>query len=392
MKYIYPSSISLIVFLFVAFTFCTVDKTSKIIENEFTRFNINIDQISDSCDNFIQYAEFIPLEFNNQAILNSIDKLILNTENLIVFDKRQKQVVVFDKLGNFYSKIRRYGKGPDEYLFPSDIIYDENKIGILAQSKGFIIWFNLNGDILSDNYISRKKLILSQASISGNQIYHFNHNSKSGKNPYQLNITDKGLKNINFSMFKSNPEQISCLHMHPFNIYNDNITLHLPYDRYIYKITQGEASKLFYFDFEDRNLPKNLLEKILSVKDNMTSEQIQRYNKEILNFVIVKEAIPLKDFIYIEIAYKYQRFCALINIHDGSSHIFRNNLGESSFGKYIGCIAKENTIYFEIPPTQIKKYRSSKVINPEVIEEKYNQNLLKNNPWILKIQLQNAKI
>jgi hypothetical protein len=101
--------------------------------------------------------------------------------------------------------------------------------------------------------------------------------------------------------------------MHPFCIYKNNLTLHLPNDQYVFEILNEKASKLFYFDFMDKNLPENLLTKILSQKNNATTGLIQSYNKEILNFVIVKEIIPLKDFIFLEITYKYRNY-SVINI------------------------------------------------------------------------------
>lgn len=390
MKKIHICQIGPFLLAFILFLIgsCNIDKKNDIVKNEYTSFRVDVDHKNDSCNSFIKYAEFTALEFNNQAILNGIDKLILSKENLIVFDKRQKQVIVFDKSGNYYSKIRKFGKGPNEYTFPTDIIFDENenKIGIVAQLKGCIIWFNLDGDFLSSSYISREKLILSQAFIWENKIYHFVHNSKTGKNPYQINVTNRDLKKINYSMIGSNLNQISNLHMHPFCIYKNNLTLHLPNDQYVFEILNDKASKLFYFDFMDKNLPENLLAKILSLENNATTGLIQSYNKEILDFVIVKEIIPLKDFIFLEITYKYQRFCALVKIEDNSSYVFRNNLGKFSFGKFIGCNPDENTVYFEIPPTQINKYKSSKITNIEIVRKKYSQNLLKNNPWILKVQ------
>jgi len=367
---------------------CSVDKKNKKIEDDFTNYRIDVDYIKNSCDSFIKSAKFIPLELNDESVLNGIDKLIYTKENLIVFDKRQKQVVVFDTLGVFHSKIRKYGKGPNEYLFPTDIIFDknENELGIMAQSKGCIIWFNLDGSVLSTNYIKREKLLLSQALMRGNQIFHFIHNPKTGNNPYQINSTDIELKKINYSTFKSNPNQISNLHLHPFGVFENNITLHLPFDQYIYKYVQEKTSKLFYFDFKDRNLPENLLAKMMSLENNETYEQIQSYNKEIRNFVKVTKIIPLKDFIFLEISYKYQRFCVLVNILDNTSHVFRSNLGGFSFAKYVGCISDNNTVLFEISPTQINKYKSSKITNPEIIEKEDSSSLINNNPWILKVQ------
>jgi hypothetical protein len=366
-----------------------MNNKDNVGDNDYTSFKINVDHICDSCNNTIKYAEFIPLEFNDHAILNGIDKIIYSGENLIVFDKRQRQVIIFDAVGKFHAKIQKYGKGPNEYTFPSDIIFyqKENKIGILDQNKGSIIWFNLDGSALSIDNISREKLILGQAFVWNDQIYHFIHNPKAGKNSYQFNITDINLRKINYSMFKSEPSQISNLNMHPFGIYNNNLTLHIPNDQCIYQIKQKKISKLFYFDFIDKNLPEKLLKKMLSEEQNATQKQIINYNKEIFDFVIVKTVVPLKDFIFLEITHKFQNLCVLINLKDNSSHVFRNNIGRFSLGKYLACQQDKNIVYFEIPTTQIDKYNSRQIKNINIVGKELSKNLMHNNPWILKVQL-----
>lgn len=368
---------------------CRMNNKDNVGDNDYTSFKINVDHICDSCNNTIKYAEFIPLEFNDHAILNGIDKIIYSGENLIVFDKRQRQVIIFDAVGKFHAKIQKYGKGPNEYTFPSDIIFyqKENKIGILDQNKGSIIWFNLDGSALSIDNISREKLILGQAFVWNDQIYHFIHNPKAGKNSYQFNITDINLRKINYSMFKSEPSQISNLNMHPFGIYNNNLTLHIPNDQCIYQIKQKKISKLFYFDFIDKNLPEKLLKKMLSEEQNATQKQIINYNKEIFDFVIVKTVVPLKDFIFLEITHKFQNLCVLINLKDNSSHVFRNNIGRFSLGKYLACQQDKNIVYFEIPTTQIDKYNSRQIKNINIVGKELSKNLMHNNPWILKVQL-----
>jgi hypothetical protein len=367
---------------------CTRVKNNSEINSPFDSFSIDVSQFIDSCNSIINKAELIPLELNENAILNGIDKIIITQTKIIVFDKRQKQVIVFDEFGNYYSKIKNLGNGPNEYLFPTDILFDEsdNKVGILDQGKGTILWYNLEGIFLQKNKIDRKKLILDNAIIKNNNIYHFVHNPKAFKNQKLINITDLSLNKIKFSMLESNPEHISKLHMHPFGIYKDDITIHIPFDRHLYKISQEGLESMFLFDFKDKNLPDELLERILMEKNNTNSKDIMNYNRELLKYVVINTVIPLKDYVFIDISYKLQKFYTIVPIIDKNASVFRGNLGKYAYGKYVGCNTNDNSVYFEVPSAQINKLLISDIGNKEAVKSKYNLSNLKNNPWILKIQ------
>ena len=106
---------------------CITPKEEKIGDSSYITFKIDVNNIKDSCDNILKSAEFIPLEFSENGIINTIDKLIPCEGKLIVFDKRERQVIVFNRQGDLITRIRNSGKGPNQYLFPRDIIYNRNE-------------------------------------------------------------------------------------------------------------------------------------------------------------------------------------------------------------------------------------------------------------------------
>lgn len=366
---------------------CTseVERGNNVVK----KIDINADDIYAKSDSIIRRAELIPLEFNEKSVLNSIDKVILDNENIILFDSKESQVVIYDTTGTYKTLIKRIGNGPNEYLFLRDIIYNYNKeeVGLLAQKKGSLIWFNLSGEPVSSNTIGRRKLILDKGFLINKKIYHFVHNPKTYNDHFQFNVTDMFLKNIEVSHFKTNINNITVAHQHPFGRFKDNVTLHLPYDYCLYKVDEklSEPRKTIQFDFGKRNIPKELLTKLLLADSYATREDAIKLNNEHKNYVKLQLVVPLKDYILLGYDYKFQKFYALIDVKTGNSRVFRGSYKEMLFGKYIGCSRNANIVYFEMSQHQVNDFLKSE--SSVKLTQRFNfKNLTKNNPWILKLK------
>lgn len=65
--------------------------------------------------------EIIPLETNEQSLIQRISKVIEYNSCLYILDSRQKAILIFDKTGKFISKIHTVGRAPSEYSLLYDI-------------------------------------------------------------------------------------------------------------------------------------------------------------------------------------------------------------------------------------------------------------------------------
>ena len=103
----------------------------------------------------------IPLETNNESIINNYYKLEFSEDKLIILDNMQKRgslskpkVLMFDTLGNFLKIVGSNGKGPHEYLSPINIqIGQRGDFQVYCNVKSSILSYDING-----NYLSSTKL------------------------------------------------------------------------------------------------------------------------------------------------------------------------------------------------------------------------------------------
>lgn len=75
---------------------------------------------SNKWENIFKEVEVIPLEFNSESMLSSIDKIIFQDRQYLVLDKKTNIIYKFDSKGKYISKLDKLGEGPDEYFPISD--------------------------------------------------------------------------------------------------------------------------------------------------------------------------------------------------------------------------------------------------------------------------------
>src|SRR5690554_574638 len=73
---------------------------------------------------FTDLVRFIPLETKNESLIVSISKLYIEDDFIIVFDRQNKNILLFNKNGSFIRKIGEKGNGPLQYLEFNDIYYN----------------------------------------------------------------------------------------------------------------------------------------------------------------------------------------------------------------------------------------------------------------------------
>lgn len=104
---------------------------------------INLSEIADS-------IEYLSLETSRQALIGSVDKLIVTEDQqLIVVDKEiARSIFLFDSTGKFLHAIGRTGTGPDEYTQLEDVSYYKDKLFIWDSSLKKILIFSINDEFL----------------------------------------------------------------------------------------------------------------------------------------------------------------------------------------------------------------------------------------------------
>ena len=68
---------------------------------------LKLDEVAD--------IKFVPLQTTDESLIKSINGVSMNSSRIIVTDKMQHQIFVFDNNGKFLNKISKRGNGPEDY-------------------------------------------------------------------------------------------------------------------------------------------------------------------------------------------------------------------------------------------------------------------------------------
>ncbi|MBW6479730.1 MAG: 6-bladed beta-propeller [Bacteroidales bacterium] len=89
--------------------------------------------------------EYIPLQTTDSSLIGRIDKVVITEDNIYV-NNRGSEIICFNKIGNFISKLSKRGRGPGEYasIWDFDISSDSKKLILLSNGK--ILLYNIVGN------------------------------------------------------------------------------------------------------------------------------------------------------------------------------------------------------------------------------------------------------
>ena len=92
--------------------------------------------------------EYVPLETSQGNFLQDVSEFTVSKKYILIYDRRQNKVFLFNRQGGFITKIGRSGQGPGEFNRPDQVYIskDESVIYILNWKK--ILKFNPDGEYL----------------------------------------------------------------------------------------------------------------------------------------------------------------------------------------------------------------------------------------------------
>lgn len=112
-------------------TFQTWEGQGEIIPVSIKEDYLDISSLVDS-------VVLVPLEATDQSLIGCIDKIICTDDRFYILDKRtSKKLFVFNSQGKFVRCIGQVGRGPGEYLEPSDfVVYPKEDLIIVFDQFG----------------------------------------------------------------------------------------------------------------------------------------------------------------------------------------------------------------------------------------------------------------
>lgn len=125
----------------------------------------------------VESVSYIRLETNEHSMMVNIREIIIKDRYIYAVDRNLKAVFVFDKKGNFVSKLNKHGSGPDEYGTMDQVLVDDEEEYIevfdyRGEKSRIIKYENVTFD-----YLDEKEIFLPNANTMRKEkdadIYYF---------------------------------------------------------------------------------------------------------------------------------------------------------------------------------------------------------------------------
>lgn len=228
---------------------------------------------------------YVPLETTDQSLIGNIGKIYVTPSNILIFDSKQTAILLFDKEGKFIRKIGQKGRGPEEYLFFNEIVFERKTEIIYAHERYLnkIFKYNLKGELL-EQILSKFEFNSFCKAPQGYWLYScFKENNPKG---YNLMLVDEKMQNMTAGFFPQNPAFVNTTFNSTFSRdYSGTSYFVYPTSNIIYKLNTEQPVPYFQIDFGTKNLPYEKIKKLSSSKeyDNLVNEK--RYLGDISNLL-----------------------------------------------------------------------------------------------------------
>lgn len=281
------SCIIIIVFE-IALTSCQINNISE--ENKIRVVNISIEEVKNKLklSSIVKQNSWITLETSDSCLIGRIDKIKTTKDFIFVLDKfSTKALYVFNRKGEFITKIGGEGKGPGEFTFPFDFTIDENKKIVYILDNGYrLLQYNYNWSYIESRSLtsftasSFEKTDMGFAFISGNR-------------DDNLILTDSDLIRKN-SYFPYVNRFVDKTIIHPLQEFNSNYLYRRNICDTIFFIEEFEISPNTLVNFGSKSFS---LSKNQDVIENDTEKGLQ-------NYCILRHYYETLTHIYIVFIYK----------------------------------------------------------------------------------------
>lgn len=295
-------------------------------------------------------VEVIPLETSDYCLIGHINKIILKNNNLYIHDDIAKCVFIFDKQGNFLTKIGTVGRGPGEYIDLKNIYIDDKENYLVFDCFNKYMLF----DLLSNEFILEKKYLLSgyeQRIYLGNEMFAtYCDNFIDENKENNLVIEQKG--NIMRAYFPIDKDLQGYTYRNE-NVFTENFEgkkyFTCPYKDTIFTLNKGVAKPYVYIDYGKNKLPEHYFQHISNDQkttqllrssychstDNFIDNENYTYfrfcaeGRSILNYLLLKR--EQKSYLFSDIKADSNGYCPVLinNVFDaGDSFIAASEIGQ----------------------------------------------------------------
>lgn len=243
-------------------------------------------------------VRYIALESGPNSMIGEVNKIQVTKNNdLLIFDKKAKLVLLFDSNGKFKSKIGDAGHAENEYLEPLDITYDEfrDNVIIYDNAKKILSYYDMDGKYLHkihlNGYIENFEILDKEHIV----LYkNFGEISENKEVPNYVIINTKGKTVKEFAFYDKRMNGIMIL---PDVFYKkrNKLYCHIPTTPIVNEVTLNSLIPIYNINFSNYQVPnewytqgnKTYTDKVVSLSPNKAVSEhfFQTDNHTLMTFV-----------------------------------------------------------------------------------------------------------
>lgn len=100
-------------------------------------------------DSIVRSHKFTLLETSEECLVGEVYKLSCRNKKYYLLDRHlQKALFVFDEEGRFCNRIGRRGRGPGEFIEPTDFIVSDSTVTVFDMFGHKLLYYNLDGTFI----------------------------------------------------------------------------------------------------------------------------------------------------------------------------------------------------------------------------------------------------
>lgn len=202
--------------------------------------NVSIDEYVKS------YDGYVPLETTDASLVGNISKLLYDDGKLIVVDKENNKILVFDAAtGKFLNCIGHQGRGPKEFISLRDVVVADGKLYVLDMGK--ILTYKLSGEFVGETRYKNGRFTKMDRP-RGNKIWLYSELADS----CYFNRMDLATGEIDVRHLPSIEDLYGMSGPAPIFIgeYEGDPLVARPYDNIVYRLSEESLAPFITFDFD----------------------------------------------------------------------------------------------------------------------------------------------
>ena len=127
----------------------STQSADRIDESRATTIKIATNNGTPDLDSIVRNHKFPLLETSEECLVGEVYKLSCRNEKYYILNRHlQKALFVFDEEGKFRNRIGRRGRGPGEFIEPTDFIVSDSTVTVFDMFGHKLLYYNPDGTFI----------------------------------------------------------------------------------------------------------------------------------------------------------------------------------------------------------------------------------------------------